>query len=278
MLAEVRPNDYREKSAEATSKLAEAQALVQKASQDFDRASRLFASQSITKPEFDSAKAQVDAARAKEQGAQAMVEEGQIALRDTELRSPLPGVVLKRLVEVGSLVGPGTPGFSVADTSSVKVVYGVPDTLVQKVKLGSAMTIAAEAAPGRVFHGRITAIAPNADARSRLFNVEITVPNPDGVLKVGMIASLEVPDARPAMPLDVVPISAIVRSKTDPAGYAVFVVETRGEQQVARIREVKLGEAHGNLIAVTSGVNPGEAVIVIGATLVADGQKVRIIP
>lgn len=283
VLAEVRKNDYREKLEEAKSKVAGAQALLQKVSPDFDRAKRLFASQSITKADFDGAKAQFDAAQAKEQGAQALVEEAQIALRDTSLRSPLRGVVLKRLVEVGSLVGPGTPGFAVADTSSVKVVYGVPDTLVQKAKLGSAMTIATEAVPGRVFHGRITAIAPNADARSRLFNVEITVPNPDNVLKVGMIASLEVRDGQSGMPVNVVPISAVVRSKTDPAGYAVFVVEKRvagtgGEEEVARIREVKLGEAYGNLIAVTSGVSPGEAVIVIGATLVVDGQKVRVIP
>jgi multidrug efflux system membrane fusion protein len=278
VLAEVRQNDYREKLAEAKSKVAEAQAVLQKASQDFDRANRLFASQSITKPEFDGAKAQFDAAQAREQGAQALVEEAQIALRDTSLRSPLRGVVLKGLVEVGSLVGPGTSGFSLADTSSVKVVYGVPDTLVQKAKLGSAMTIATEAVPGRMFHGRITAIAPNADARSRLFNVEITVPNPNGLLKVGMIASLEVPDGQSGVPVNVVPISAIVRSKTESAGYAVFVVETRGEEQVARIREVKLGEAYGNLIAVTSGVNRGEAVIVVGATLVVDGQKVRVIP
>jgi RND family efflux transporter MFP subunit len=278
VLAQVRQSDYQEKLTEAKSRLAEAEALLQKATQDLDRAKRLFATQSITKPEFEAAQAQFDAARAKEQGGHALVEEAQIALRDTSLRAPMQGVVLKRLIEVGSLVGVGSPGFSIADMSSAKVVYGVPDTLVRKTKLGSPMTITTEAVPGREFHGRITAIAPNADARSRLFDVEITVPNPERLLKAGMIASLQVPDGPAPISPQVVPISAIVRSKTDPTGYALFVVEQRGDQQVARVREVKLGETYGNLIAITSGTTVDETVIVTGATLIVDGQRVRVIP
>jgi multidrug efflux pump subunit AcrA (membrane-fusion protein) len=76
----------------------------------------------------------------------------------------------------------------------------------------------------------------------------------------------------------VVPVSAVVSSKTQPGGYAVFVVETRDGKQVARMRDVKLGEAYGNTVAITEGVTLGEQVITTGASLVIDGDQVVLIP
>lgn len=278
VLARLRQEDYQAKLAEARSQKAEAAALLEKATPDFGRANRLFAGQNITRPEFEAARAQYDAAQAKQQGAAALVDEAQTAMHDSSLRAPISGVLLKRLIEMGSLVGPGTPGFAIADTRSVKVVYGIPDVLLGTQRLGSPMTITTEAVPDRQFRGRITAIAPNADVKSRLFDVEITVPNPQGLLKAGMIASLEVPEAEiPASP-EVVPISAIVRSRSDSARYAVFVVERQADREIARARNIELGDTYGNLIAVSSGVHQGEQVIVTGATIVTDGQRVRIIP
>src|SRR4029079_9373770 len=139
---------------------AEAEAAYEKAKLDFDRAQNLFASQSMTKANYDAAKAQLDmptakveAARsqvrmveakansaksqidvieARSRGAQAVVQETTIPLQDTALRAPLNGVVLKKSVEKGTLVSPGTAGFVVADTSSAKEVsdfaaLAVPD-------------------------------------------------------------------------------------------------------------------------------------------------------
>ena len=126
-----------------------------KARMDFDRATNLFNKQSLTKPELEGAKAAFDAAqanvdgvqaqivqgRARIAGAQAQLEEGEIALRDCALVAPSPGVVLKRFIEVGSLVGPGVPVFSIMDVSSVKVVFGAPDVLVNNLKLGRALPL-----------------------------------------------------------------------------------------------------------------------------------------
>ena len=76
------------------------------------------------------------------------------------------------------------------------------------------------------------------------------------------------------------PLSAVVRPPGEPEGYAVYVVDSDGEggAAVARLRRVALGEALGNTIAVTEGLKPGEKVIVTGATLVVDGQPVRVVP
>ncbi len=292
--------------AASRSQLAEAETAVVKAQLDFERARTLFASQSMVKPDYDAAKAQLDTAearrnvarsqvavveakaraaaaqidvmRARGLGTRATIDEATIPLQDTSLRAPLDALVLQKNIEAGTLVSEGKVGFTVADTSSVKAVFGVPDLVVNKLKLGSALTVTTESLPGTEFQGRITRIAPAADAKSRVFEIEVTIPNPQQLLKSGFIASLELTDAAPPKQVAVVPLSAIVRAKDKADQYALFVVEEKDGKATARLHPVKLGEAFGNTVAVIEGVNTGERVITTGATLVIDGQAVRVIP
>ena len=119
------------------------------------------------------------------------MQEAENAHADTALVSPLDGVVLKQLIEVGRWSGPGSGGFVLADTSSIKAVFGAPDTMLHRLKLGMPQTVTTEALPNRQFAGRITNIAPTADPQSRVFDIELTIPNPDDALKVGMVASMQ---------------------------------------------------------------------------------------
>jgi multidrug efflux system membrane fusion protein len=125
----------------------------------------------------------------------------------------------------------------------------------------------------------VTAIAPSADVQSRVFSVEVTLQNPDRRLRPGMIASVNVSGAegRAGPSLAAVPLSSVVRSTDRQGGYAVFVIDEEGGRAVARARDVELGDISGNLIAVTRGLRPSERVIVTGATLVSDGERVRVI-
>ena len=286
--------------------LAEAEAAFARAKADFERARTLLANQSITKPEFDSAKAQYDVAdarvaaaksnvntaraaakvaaaqveqmQAKTHSASEVVNEAKIPLGDTTLRAPMDCTVLNRVVEVGTLIAPGKPGFLIADLRTVKAVFGVPDRGVRNLRLGMPLKVTTEAVPDREFAGQVTAISPAADAKSRVFEIEITMPNGDNLLKSGMIASIEV-EAGP-VPVDVlvVPVNAVIQSKETPGGYALFVVENQNGKFVARIRTVKLGDAYGNTVAVTEGVKKGEQVITTGVTMVLDGDAVQVVP
>ncbi len=292
--------------ASSKAQLSEAEAAYEKARLDFDRAQNLFASQSMTKTNYDAAKAQLDmttakveAARsqvrmieakaesaksqidvieAKARGAQAVVQETTIPLQDTALRAPLNGVVLKKSVERGTLVSPGTTAFVVADTSSVKAVFGVADVAVPEMKLGRTLGVETESMPGEEFRGQITSIFPAADPQSRVFNVEVTIPNPGYLLRPNMIVSLKVgtEQAQPAQP--VVPLNAVMKAKGNPDGYVVFVVIEQDGRQIARLRDVKLGESYGNTVAVIDGVQQGDRVITTGSTMVLDGDQVKVIP
>ncbi|HOV85288.1 MAG TPA: efflux RND transporter periplasmic adaptor subunit [Syntrophobacteraceae bacterium] len=278
ILSTVRKEDYLQKVKEAKAQLSAARALLEKARRDFDRAVHLLATRSLTRVDYDAAQAQFEEARSRVSGAGAQVDEALIHLGHCELKAPMDGVVLKREVEVGSLVNPGTVAFVLADLSSVKVVFGVPDQMLPYLKLGDSLAITTESMPDKEFRGLTTALSPLADPKSRIFNVEVTVPNPDNLLKAGMIAALQV--ARPDRPrqVPVVSLKAVVRSRTDPGGYAVFLVEGREGVATARLRNVVLGDVVGNKIEVLEGIQPGDLVIVTGSTLVADGESVRVIP
>jgi multidrug efflux system membrane fusion protein len=278
VLARIGPADYEEKVKQARSQLAEAEAAQAQVKGAYDRATQLFQARSLARPEYEQAQAAYDTVQAKLAGARALVQEAENARTETALTSPINGLVLKRLVEIGSLVGPGTGGFVLADTSSVKVVFGAPDTMLKTLHVGSVQSVSSEAVADRRFSGRITKIAPAADPRSRVFDVEITVPNADGALKAGMVAVVQVLDASSTAPSStlVVPLSAIVRAKGGD-GYAVYVVEDKEGKSIARLRNVTLGTMIGNQIAVAEGIHPGERVVVSGATIIIDGDQVSLI-
>ena len=261
-LARLRPNEFRDQVSDAEASARQAQA-------DYERASQLYENRSVSKADYDAAYAKYTASRARQNQAV-------LSLNDAILRSPIEGVILKRSIEVGSLAGPSAPAFTVADTRRVKVVFGVPDVIVAHLKLNGPLKIQAEAMPGRVLQGRITRISPSADPSSRVFEVEAALPNPDGRMKVGMLATLRLGGSDPARALSI-PLAAVVRPAGDSTGYAVYVVQEDSPPK-ARLRRVSLGEVTGNSIAVREGLEPGDRVILRGATIVADGQLVRVIP
>jgi multidrug efflux system membrane fusion protein len=280
VLARIHTADYLEKVNQARAQLAEAEAVAARARADATRAEALYEGKALTRPDYDAATANRASAVARAEAARAQLEAAQLALRDTGLTAPLDGVLLSRSVEVGTLAAVGTAGFTIADLSRVKAVFGVPDHVAQRVELGRTLTLTSDTFPGQEFPGRITAVSPSADADSRVFSVEVTIPNADRRLKAGMIATVEVETGeqsaiRPGSPT--VSVSAIVKSSR-PGAFAVFVADGPDDGASARAREVTLGGISGNRIAVTAGLELGERVIVSGASLLMDGERVRVIP
>lgn len=281
VLAVVRQQDYLDKLQQANAQLGRAQAEYNKAKLTFDRTSALFASQSATKPDFDSAQAQLDSTTASVSGAKAQVSEANVALAYCELRAPFSGWVVKRNIDLGTLVGPATNGFTIADTKSVKAVFGVPDTSMARVKLGQRLSISTDALPQQ-FAGRVSAISPSADPKSRAFSVEVTIDNPKEQLKSGMIASLSLNGAQLPQSVLAIPLSAVIRDPARGDGgvdrFAVMVAEGNGETETAHVRPVELADIYGNMIAAKGGIALGERVITTGVSLIKDGDKVRVIP
>lgn len=277
-LARIDETEYLSRVIEAKAQLAAAQASLEKGAEDFNRASILYSTKSVTAPDYERDRKEYQVAAAQVEGGKAKVVAEEQNLAYCTLRPPMNGVILKRDIEVGSYVRPGTRAFVIADVSSVKVLFSVPDVILGDIKLGDEMAITTESARDTIFLGRITEIAPSANERSRVFDIEITVPNAANLLKPGMIASLALDPAGGNEPAVLLPLNSIVRSDNDKDGYAVYVTERNDGKTYARKRDIGLGSVYGNMIAVTEGLVRGEEVIVMGAQIIHEGEEVSVIP
>ena len=277
VLATLRQTDYQAQVATARAQLASVKPGLEKAQRDYDRATKLYP-EAMTRPEYEAAVANLQLAQANMKTAQQQVAAAEIPLGDTSLKAPLDAVVIARRVEVGTLVQPGAPAFTLASDGALKAVFSVPDEVMRSLRLGQELTVAFDGSvPNPVRKGTISAMSPSADTATRVFQVEVTLPAKDSDLQLGMVASALIGGDRPATDAPVVPLSAVVRSAPGSKEYAVFVVEQQGDQTVAHLRKVVLGELLGNHVAIKSGLKTGERVIVSGAQFVTDGQTVHVV-
>jgi multidrug efflux system membrane fusion protein len=277
VLAVVQKDQYQQKLDQAKASLAKANAEHERAKLSFDRMTVLYKAGAATQPDYDDTRAQEQSTQAAVDNANAQIAEAQLALSYCDLKAPFDSWVIKRNVDLGTLVGPATNGFSLADTQTVKAVFGVPDTAIGRIKLGSPQTVMTEALPNP-FNGHVTAISAAADPKSRVYSVEVRIDNPKNLLKAGMIASITIGTPSPAGGVMVVPISAVVRSPSNLNGFAVFVTEGAGDMVKVNTQDITLGNTYGNAIAVESGLQLGQRVVTSGTNMIKSGDQVRIIP
>ncbi|MBV8831948.1 MAG: efflux RND transporter periplasmic adaptor subunit [Acidobacteriaceae bacterium] len=273
----------------AKAELDQARADQTKADLDFQRAEALYSAKAMTRPDYDAAMAhhdgaiasvqasmrQIEARRGQLHEAQAQIVSARINLGDTNLVAPMPGVIVEKDVERGTLVAAGTRAFTLDDTRAVKVAFGVPDAMLAHFRMGSPLPVQIEAI-GETLTGRITQIAASANRESRVFNIEITLPNGDRCLKEGMIASVRIEQAN-AQTVPVVPLTALMTAESGSNNYSVFAIREREGKQFAELKSVRVGQTVGNSVVVEEGLIPGERIIVNRTNQLNDGTAVRVI-
>jgi RND family efflux transporter MFP subunit len=199
-----------------------------------------------------------------------------ITFDDTALVAPMTAVVLEKRVEHGALVSRGVPAFRLGDVSTVRMAFSVPDTLVSGLKLGAVLPVHVDAMPDQSFQGRISEIAAAADPATRLYRVEVAIPNSQQRLKTGMMGKVSVPGSQPDAVLPAVPAIALLRAASDPNAASVFVVEGTAENTVARLLTVRLGDFNGSRVTVLAGLKTGQRVVTGGKQNLVDGAPIRV--
>jgi multidrug efflux pump subunit AcrA (membrane-fusion protein) len=231
------------------------------------------------------AQAQVDAARQQEiaaasqvktaqaQGATqaALLDNARVQLQYATIVAPFAGVVVSRQLDPGAYVTPGTSTsiVTIADLDHLDVILNAGESLLPMLHQGDPVQITVDAYPGRVFSGVISRVAGGVDPTTRTVQVEIDFQNPQHLLRPGMYATT-VLSAGVRQSL-VLPLSAV---QTLGAKHYVWVVENEKVRQ----QNVDVGEATGESVEITGGLNPSDVVVIRGADLVRQGQPVRTVP
>jgi RND family efflux transporter MFP subunit len=214
------------------------------------------------------AQAQLNLAEAQVAQAEAELAELKIRLGQTDVLSPLTGVVGQRFVDPGALVTTNTPILLILDISSMEMVVNVPERDINKLQVGNEARVLVDAVPGEALSGRVVRISPLLDPQTRTAPVEIEVPNPTGNLKAEMFARV-VLDLMTEKEALLIPRDALVY-RGNRSG--VFVVES----DVVRFQAIETGIAEADRIEVKTGLTNGETVVTRGANLLKNGDAVEI--
>jgi membrane fusion protein (multidrug efflux system) len=200
--------------------------------------------------------------------AEAQLEMAMYDLRHATVRSPIPGNVTERFLEVGSLASPQTAVARMVNIDKVKVEVGLIDDELKRVRMGQEVVLTVDVFPEQEFVGQVTAVGSQADAQTLTFPVRVEWENMDARLLPGMIARISIKVEHHTGVL-VVP-REIIR---DEGGRLVaFVVA----DSVARKRFLTLGPRKKENVIVSSGLEPGEKVVCVGHEILDDGLKVQV--
>lgn len=229
---------------------------------EFARSEMLFRDGSITEAAFDGAKFQL----AQAENAYNMAVK---QLEDAVLKAPFEGIVTSRTVEVGDILGPGTPAFRIIDMSRVKVQAGIPEKYVGDFTAGNTVTVRFDAYPGKAFPGKINYVSPEADPSVRTFLAEIDINNGENLLKAGIMGNGRILRKTFHDAL-MIPINAIIETQ---AGRVIFVAHEDGSVEQ---RPIELGQGGETTVMVLSGLQSGEKVVVKGQHDLIDGEKVNV--
>jgi membrane fusion protein (multidrug efflux system) len=185
-----------------------------------------------------------------------------------EVTSTMPGIVKSVLTEVGSTVSAAVPLFQLVDMDVVEIVVNVPEKMIARVRVGQPVEIAVVSYPDKLFAGRVSKTSPVVDPASRTLETRIRVANPSYLLKPGMFAETRI-ILRQEAGIVQVPLSSLVDRESR---RVVFLVE--GDQ----VREVapEIAFVDGETVAVSSGIQAGDRVVVVGQQNLNDGDPVTV--
>ena len=201
LMVRVDPRTPHNVLAQAQADLEVAEARLANATSQKRRSDELFQSQSITQQEHENALLDYANARAEVVRARVAVDDAQNQMDDTNVRAPISGTIIEKLVERGQVissptrdVGGGTVLLRMADLGLVQVRTLVDETDIGKIQVQQRATVTVDAYPNRPFEGAVLKIEPQAitEQNVTMFAVQVRIDNRAGLLRPGMNAEVEI--------------------------------------------------------------------------------------
>jgi membrane fusion protein (multidrug efflux system) len=187
------------------------------------------------------------------------------------ITAPFDGILGLREVSVGTLVQPGDMITTIDDLTSIKVDFDVPSVFLAVLEPGLPIVGKVEAFGDREFKGEVRTINTQVDPVSRTVKVRAVLPNPDKVLKPGLLMTITLlKDQREAL---LIPEEALIKRGEQ---NFVYVMDNKDGKTIARQQEIEIGGRQPGVIEVLKGLSTKDKVISHGTLKVSDGSEITI--
>ena len=253
--------DLREIDAQVT----KAKSAAAKADRDLARATRLYTDSVATRQQLDDASTAAEVAHAD-------VATASVNRQYARIVAPSDGVILRREVEPGELVSPGTNVVTLGSRTSGTILrVALADRDVVRIRPGDAASVRVDARDGEVLRGHVRQIGAAADPRTGTYDVEIALEAPSG-LATGMVGRAEIMPNGAAM-VQSVPVEALLEADGDRA-----TVFTLGADNRAKRANVTVAFIRGQRAVVRAGLDGASRVVTDGAAYLSDSSIVKVVP
>jgi membrane fusion protein (multidrug efflux system) len=240
----------------------QAEANYDKKQQEFARSQTLYDRHLISADAFEGVKYDLAVLKAS-------YDIAKLNLDRTVIRSPIDGVVAKRLIKVGNTLTPNQAVYVVTDFDPLLAVLYVPENALARIKPGQSAALNADAIGGKAFSGRVARLSPVVDPQTGTFKVTVEIRGQSRELAPGMFSRVSITYDVHKNAL-VVPRAAIITEDGESAVYLVV-------GGVAHRAAVSLGYADGDSVEITRGLKDGDTVVTLGQNSLKDGTKVAVV-
>ncbi|MFT5484462.1 MAG: membrane fusion protein (multidrug efflux system) [Halieaceae bacterium] len=235
------------------------------ANQDYNRAKGLQEKTVLSQAQLDRAKSVLDSIAAQ-------AEEQQALIARKTIRAPFGGELGIREINLGEYLSPGTPIVTLQQLDPIFANFSVPERFLSVVRLDQVVELELAAYPEDIFKGKITAISPKVESRTRNIELQATLQNPESRLRPGMFSRISV------LRGGYTEVITLPRTAVDilPYGDSVFLIEGDDNALTVRRHQVTTGRIQEGQVEIISGIEPGQRVVRTGQLKLRNGQLIHI--
>lgn len=205
--------------------------------------------------------------------AQKQVAQIKAQLAKTVIRAPFTGTIDEVFVEKGEVVAPSAQGLMrIVNLSNMYVSTTVPETYIGKLKVGTEVDVFL-ASLGKTYKGKVRQVGNFINPNNRSFGIEVSVPNPDNLLRPNQVAKLKIIDyvSKDAI---VVPTN-VVQEDGSGKNYVYVVEGSNGKTGTAKKVVVTLGKSSDNVTEILSGLSANDIIVSEGVNNISEGMKLN---
>ena len=189
------------------------------------------------------------------------------------IRAPFSGVIDEVFVERGQIVAPSPQGLMrIVNLSNMFVSTEVPETYIGKLKVGTLVDVNLESL-GKQYAGKVRQIGNNINAANRSFGIEVSVPNPENLLRPNQVAKLKIIDYVDKNAI-VIPTN-IIQQNGDGTKFVYVADKINGKNAIAKKVTIIVGKSSESVTEVLTGLSAKDVVITEGINTLAEGMKVN---